>query len=110
MDIAVPSRDVRPAGTANRTYWKSATLSFVTISVPVSMFGSTSLPLAASNAACTPRLPILAGNWATEAVSVPADDRRDLVRSRVESDRDQLSRPADLIASSAPISGGPHAA
>jgi hypothetical protein len=49
-----------------------ATLSLVTILVPVSTLGCTVCPRAAATAVSMPSEPIFAGNWATDPVCSPA--------------------------------------
>ena len=58
-----------PAGVAG--YLNSAAFSEVTTAVPVSTFGFTVSPLTAFQAVSTPSSPILAGNCAMLASSVP---------------------------------------
>ena len=87
---------------------KSATLSAVTIAVPVSMFGSTATPLIASSAAWAPIDPILSGNWATDPSSVPAAIAANS-SGPASKPTTSADDPASATASRAPMIGGPHA-
>ena len=81
----VPRRGtVRRASTGQPP--KSAALSLVTISVPVSMLASTDLPLAASSAACDAELAHLRRELGDRRQLIAGHDRGDLVRAGVEAD------------------------
>ena len=104
-------RSARLALPGGPAHWKSAALSLVTISVPVSMFASTVSPFAASRAPCRRPARAHLGRELGDRRQLGRRPRsRDLVGAGVEADDDDAGfLPALLMASSAPMIGGPQA-
>ena len=87
--IAVPARAKSGRYRGRHDYWKSAALSFVTISVPVSMLASTSLPDGGVERRLHAEAAHLGRELRDRGRLGSGQDRRDLIRARVEADRDQ---------------------